>query len=281
MKRLTMIKVVALCIIATASYSQSLLWKISGNDLKKPSYLFGTIHMICPDDLVLSEATKEAVEKTQQVVLELDMDEPGFMAKAQQMALNKDMANISSQLSEDELAAVNAFFKENYGTDLTQLGVMKPIGLMSMIYMKGLKCPQPASYEATFMQLKGDKALKGLETIEYQLGVFDQIPMEEQLSWLVEYTSDIEKMKSELDLMIKTYKSKDMEKMHDMITSSVQFEEYTDILLYKRNQEWIERIEKLIKEKPTFIAVGAGHLGSDKGVIALLRKEGYKVEPIK
>ncbi|MEP2773434.1 MAG: TraB/GumN family protein [Fulvivirga sp.] len=281
MKKLRILSVIAFCCLATVTFGQSLLWEISGNDLSKPSYLFGTIHMICPDDMILSDATKEAVENTEQVVLELDMDEPNFMAKAQQMALNKDMANISTQLTEEELATVNAFFKKHYSADLTQLGVMKPIGLMSMIYMKGLECPQPASYEATFMQLKGDKELKGLETIEYQLNIFDQIPMEEQLSWLVEYTSDTEKMKTELDFMIKAYKSEDMKKMHDMITSSVQFEAYTNILLYKRNQEWIDRIEKLIIEKPTFIAVGAGHLGSDKGVIALLRKEGYTVEPVK
>lgn len=279
--RLKILTTIAFCYIVAISPAQSLLWKISGNDLEKPSYLFGTIHMICPDDLILSEATKTAVENTDQVVLELDMDEPNFMAKAQQMAINKDMANISAQLSEDDLATVNAFFKSNYGADLSQLGVMKPIGLMSMIYMKGLECPQPASYEATFMQLKGDKELKGLETIEYQLNIFDQIPLEEQLSWLVEYTSDTEKMKTELDFMIKAYKSQDMQKLHDMITSSVQFEAYTEILLYKRNQEWIDRIEKFITDKPTFIAVGAGHLGSDKGVIALLRNEGYKVEPVK
>lgn len=279
--KLKLLSVLAFCLFANLSQGQSLLWKISGNDLEKPSYLFGTIHMICPDDLILSEATKKAIEDTDQVVLELDMDEPDFMAKAQQMALNKDMANISAQLTEDDLATVNAFFKKHYSADLSQLGVMKPIGLMSMIYMKGLDCPQPASYEATFMQLKGDKELKGLETIEYQLNIFDQIPIEEQLSWLVEYTADVDKMKTELDFMINAYQSQDMQKMHDMITSSVQFEAYTNILLYKRNQEWIDRIEKLINDQPTFIAVGAGHLGSDKGVIALLRKEGYSVEPVK
>ncbi len=281
MKLIRTLILVALCCLASFNQAQSLLWKISGNELKKPSYLFGTIHMICPDDLILSGETIVALDNTDQVALELDMDEPNFMAKAQQMALNKDMANISAQLSEDELETVNAFFKKNYSADLTQLGVMKPIGLMSMIYMKGLDCPQPASYEARFMQIKGDKELVGLETIEYQMGIFDQIPMEEQLSWLVEYTADMDKMKTELDFMINAYQSQDMQKMHDMITSSVQFEAYTDILLYKRNQEWIDRIEKLINEKPTFIAVGAGHLGSDKGVIALLRKEGYSVEPVK
>ncbi len=281
MKKIIALIAVAVCIISSAAQSQSLLWKITGKDLKEPSYLFGTIHMICPDELVLSEATKEAVKNTAQVALELDMDDPEFMAKAQQMALNKNMENISTKLSEEDRATVNAFFKANYGTDLSQLGVMKPFGLMAMIYMKGLDCAQPGSYEATFMQLKGDKELVGLETIAYQINIFDQIPLEEQLGWLVEYTSDLEKMKTELDFMLKAYKSQDVEKLHDMITSSVQFEAYAEILLYKRNKEWIERIEKLIKDKPTFIAVGAGHLGSDKGVIALLKQEGYTVTPVK
>ena len=65
------------------------------------------------------------------------------------------------------------------------------------------------------------------------------------------------------------------------ILQNDQFLAYADPLLYQRNADWIDKIEVLIKDKPTFIAVGAGHLGSKKGVVALLRKKGYKVRPLK
>lgn len=270
--------------IAKATKAQqndpTLLYQISGKNLSQPSFLYGTIHVICPDDLVISDATKKALDESEQLVLELDMDDPQFMTKAQQLAMNEGMKNISSEFSEDELAAVNAFFKANYGADMSQLGVLKPIGLLGMIYPKGLDCAQPGSFEGSFMQLKGDKELLGLETLEYQMGIFDQIPLEDQVDWLVEYTKDVEKLKSEIGELVEIYKKEDVEQLHDFVANSPEFEEYADLMLYKRNKEWIPKIEKLVKEKPTFIAVGAGHLGSDQGVIALLRKAGYSVTAV-
>lgn len=54
----------------------------------------------------------------------------------------------------------------------------------------------------------------------------------------------------------------------------------TSVIVDARNQLWLPRIEKMALEKPTFFAVGAGHLGGKNGIIMLLRKQGYIVEPI-
>jgi len=280
-----LLALVAVFLINTTQdvYAQgkSLLWEISGNGLEKPSYIYGTIHVICKDDMVMAEATKTALSNSEQIVLELDMDDPQLMTKMGQLSMNEGMANISEKLSDEDKAALNTFFKENYGADLNQLGVMKPIALLSMMIPKALTCKEQASYEAVFVQMKGEKEVKGLETVEYQMSIFDNIPQEEQLSWLTEYAKNPEQLKSEFNALIEAYKKQDVEAMHELVSMSPQFEEFSDVLLYKRNKEWIERINKLVEEKPSFIAVGAGHLGSDKGVLALLKKEGYKVKAVK
>lgn len=259
---------------------KSLLWEISGKGLEKPSYLYGTIHMICPDELFVTDATKEAVANSEQIVMELDMDDPSLMQRMQQQMMNPGMSNFSDQLSEEDKETINEFLKKNYGADLSQLGIMKPFGLLSMVLIKGLDCPQPGSYEATFVQMKGEKELHGLETVERQIKVFDDIPMEEQIQWLVDYTGDTTILVNEIDEMTAVYKEQDITKLHDIITDSPQYQKYAAALLYERNEEWIPVIEKFISEKPSFIAVGAGHLGSEKGVVALLQDAGYTVKPL-
>jgi hypothetical protein len=81
--------------------------------------------------------------------------------------------------------------------------------------------------------------------------------------------------------MMKAYREQDLEKLGDMIAKSDKgMMQYEDILLYHRNRNWVEKLKTLLKEKALFIAVGAGHLPGEKGVINLLRKEGYKLTPV-
>ncbi|MDX1629374.1 MAG: TraB/GumN family protein, partial [Fulvivirga sp.] len=154
----------------------SLLWKISGNGLEKPSYIFGTVHLICPEDMLLSEQTKQALEKSEQVVMEIDADDPDLQTKMAQMALNEGMKNFSENMKEEDINVLNEFFMSSYGANLGQLGVMKPFALMSMMLPKALDCNKAASYERTFVELKKDKELLGLETAAMQIGFFDKIP---------------------------------------------------------------------------------------------------------
>lgn len=72
---------------------KSLLWQISGNGLAKPSYLYGTIHLICPNDYFMTDSTKAAFARTEQVYLELDMDDPSIMSKMMRTAMFSDGKN--------------------------------------------------------------------------------------------------------------------------------------------------------------------------------------------
>jgi uncharacterized protein YbaP (TraB family) len=115
MNHLKTLLICALWLSSVVAFSQeqnSVLWKISGNGLQSPSYLFGTIHNICPDELELSPKVLEALNKSQQLILELDMDEPTFIQEMQQLSINSDMRNLSSLLSEQDIESLNSFFYE-------------------------------------------------------------------------------------------------------------------------------------------------------------------------
>jgi len=122
----------------------------------------------------------------------------------------------------------------------------------------------------------------GLETAAYQMSIFDSIPYEAQAKMLVDglrSTDQADEGESELDMMLKLYRDQDIMAMQSMI-SDVQYgmSNYEEILLNKRNRNWIPVMSRLMREKPTIFAVGAGHLGGASGVVALLRREGYRVE---
>ncbi len=159
---------------------QSLLWEISGNGLKENSYLFGTIHLICPSDFLMDDRIKNAFEDADELILELDMDDPEMMQKMQQNSLNPEMKNIKSAFSESDANALNEFLTANYGAGLDQLGILKPFMLMSMITVKQLPCEQIESYELFFTNLAKtqNKNVEGLESVEFQMGLFDEIPEE-------------------------------------------------------------------------------------------------------
>ncbi|MEL7002833.1 MAG: TraB/GumN family protein [Bacteroidota bacterium] len=259
----------------------SLLWKVSGNGLEKPSYVFGTIHLTCEENLKISKELKTAFDNTQLTVLELDMDDPTMAAEMQKYSVNPGMANISDQLSEEDKETINTFFKANYGADLSQFGVVKPFFLLSMVLLKSVTCPTK-SYEQTFvaMSQEAEREVKGLESVKFQTTLFDDIPQEDQIQWLTESISDFGEQQEVLDRMMKLHNENDMNGLFEVILQDPQFSQYADVLLYERNRDWISKMEEMAKEQPTFFAVGAGHLGSENGVIALLQKEGYTLEPV-
>lgn len=265
-----------------STYDNSLLWEITGNGLEQKSYLFGTIHMICPDDFLMDDRIKMAFEDADELIMELDMDDPELNQKMQQSSLNPGMKNIGSSFSESEKEALNEFLTTKYGAGMDQLGILKPFVLMSMISMKMLPCEQIESYEMFFTNLATSqkKNIEGLETIEYQMGIFDQIPEEVQTKEIAKMVTTDESL-DEFGQMVEAYTAEDINKLYEVVTENEMMGNFNEIMLDNRNKNWIPVMEKNMKENQVFFAVGSGHLGGDNGVINLLRGKGYTVVPIK
>jgi uncharacterized protein YbaP (TraB family) len=261
---------------------KSLLWEISGKGLTQPSYLFGTIHLICASDFSLSDSLKSAIAKTQQLALEIDMDDPGLMgtmAKTMFMANGKVLKDI---LSEKQYAQLSQFYKDSLGMDITSFARAKPFMMMGPMFNKILGC-EPHSYELSLMGLaaKQKSEIIGLETIEEQMAIFDTIPYDRQAEMLITMIEKLPETKNEFKELVELYKKQDLQSLYNLtLKSEFGLDGQDEVMLFKRNQHWINRIDKIVHERPTFIAVGAAHLGGEKGVIALLRKDGYKVRAV-
>ncbi len=265
-----------------APKENSLLWEITGKGLTKPSYLFGTIHLICPADFSLSDSLKNAVLKTQQLALEIDMDDPGLMGAMTKTMFMADGKTLQGILTEKQYAQLSQFYKDSLGMSITSFGRAKPFMMMGPMFNKILGC-EPQSYEISLMGLaaKQKSEVIGLETIEEQMAIFDTIPYDRQAEMLLTMIDKLPETKTEFRDLVELYKKQDLQSLYNLtLKSEFGMDGQDEVMLFQRNQNWIKRIDKIVHEKPTFIAVGAAHLGGEKGVIALLRKDGFKVRAV-
>ena len=261
----------------------SLLWKISGNGLEKPSYLYGTIHMTC--NYKLTDKITKAFAETEQLTLEVDMDDPSMQAKMMKGMMMKDGKTLKNLLSEEDYKVLNIFFKENMGMNLEMFNKMKPMLVSTMLVTKMVPCATPVSYEAEFMKIAKEQKeqVNGLETVEYQMSVFDSIPYKEQLDNFLKMAKEgMEESKSEFEKLNSLYDKEDIQGLMKLMTDDEDMSaKFIDELLTNRNKNWIPVIKRMSSEKSTFYGVGAMHLAGDQGVIRLLRKDGFTVEAVK
>ena len=275
-----------LTLITGLSFSQelekSLLWKISGNGLEQDSYLFGTIHITC--DANLDANTIKALDATEQLYLELDMDDKSMQMQMMKHMMMKDGAKLSTLLNADDFKIVDEFLKKNMNMSAKMFDSFKPFIITTMLYPKMIDCPfQSVESELMKVSKEQNEEVFGLESVEDQMKVFDNISYKVQAEELLKMAkSDLSKDKKEMKKMMTIYQNKDIEGMLKMMDDSDNkiTSENQEVLLNNRNKNWIPLMMKIMSEKPTFFGVGAGHLAGDEGVIKLLRKQGYKVEAV-
>lgn len=270
-------------LVSAQKLENALLWKISGNGLTQPSYLFGTMHMTC--DATLDANVKKALDETTQMYLELDMDDPGMQAEMMAGMMMKDGVTMSSLVNEADLKIVDAFLQNNIGFPVKMVDNLKPFMITSMLLPKMLDCPmQTVEGELMKISTEQQEEVYGLETFAEQLAVFDAIPYKDQMDELVKTAKDgMDKDKAELKKMMDLYHQQKITELLELMDKSENnmYSQHNDVLLVKRNKNWIPKIENIAKQAPTFFGVGAAHLAGKDGVILLLRQKGYKVEAVK
>lgn len=272
----------------------ALLWKISGKNITEPSYLYGTIHLIGSDDFFYPKGTLAAFEETKDVVFEIDMDDMSDMGKQMGMLQHVFMSNdttLKDLLTATDYEMVNAHFSD-MGLPMFMLEKFKPMFLtafasgdmdMGSLLGGGSEEPTTKSYEFEFFELAKEmkKDVSGLETMEFQMSIFEKIPYKAQAEMLVEAIQAEDTGTDAFEQMVQMYKDQDITAMANMMEDeSGSMSNYDDILLVERNKNWIPIMKELMVTKPVFFAVGAGHLGGKTGVINLLREEGYTLTAV-
>lgn len=261
----------------------TLLWQVSGNGLKSPSFLFGTFHLLCKEDIHFSDQLKKAIKSSDEIYMEMDMDDPSTMLSGMLYMNMKDGKKLEDLYTPEEYKRLQNYFSDTLKTPLMLLQRAKPYFLVALLYPRMMNCATPTGVETELMKIIKDdkKEIKGLETMQFQASVFDTIPYEWQAKELLKNIDSFSVYKNEFDTMLELYKNQQLDSMQSMISKS-EFgsDKYEDLLLNNRNKNWVEQLKEIMKKESVFVAVGAGHLVGDNGLINLLKKAGYKVEPL-
>ena len=264
--------------------NNSLLWEVSGRGLTEPSYLYGTMHMVCAEDTKMSEGLKSAIKKSKQVYFEIDMDNMDEMMSVLKFARMTNGLKLSDLVSPVDYQKLEDYFKDNkFVLPFGMMSRFKPYFITAIISEGIMNCKKKISVEQMIMSeaRQYDKEVNGLETLEFQASIFDSIPYEKQAQDLVMYVDSIDKFKEITMEMVDMYRKQDINNMDSLMEKSDPgMMQYMDLLLYDRNKRWASQIPEQMFNMPTLFAVGAGHLGGEKGIISLLKKQGFTMKPL-
>ncbi len=262
--------------------NNTLLWEISGNGLKKPSYMFGTFHLLCKDDIKFSANLQTALKNAKEVYFEMDLDDP-VNTLGGMFFMNMKNKTLKELYTPEEFAKVTQFFKDSLKMSLGFFEKMKPMLLEALLYPRMMPCKTPSGVDMELMTIakKEKKEIKGFETIQFQSSVFDSIPYDVQAKALLKDIDSTASFKVYFIKMVNIYKNQETEQLVQLMADTTfSGGENDDMLLKNRNENWVKQLKSILKQKNIFMGVGAAHLFGKDGLIILLRKEGYTVRGI-
>ena len=294
MKRLSLI--LAVLTVALASQAQ-LLWKVSGNDLGRPSYIFGTHHMAPASMIDQIAGINAAIDGCDIVVGEVEKD--SLMSQESQMKMARFMiaptdSTLDKLYTPAEYAEIEKVFNKYFGSmgvKLAQMNSLKPNAISTQLQaMQSIK--YFPNFDATNLidvaiQERANEAGRpsvGLESLQEQIDLLFNSPLTEQAQGLLEACHQDEFFQVQSLALAEAYMHQDLDKLLAVMTDATMggdSDEEMESLIYSRNRDWVEKLVKMMPERACLVCVGAGHLPGAQGLLQLLRDKGYTVEPVK
>jgi uncharacterized protein YbaP (TraB family) len=263
---------------------QSLLWRIEGNGLDRPSYVFGTMHAIPAERFKMWKRLEELAAESNVIVMELDLDDinPMLMAGKGLMPGGKRLMDV---MEPDDYARVKQVMIDSLKTTTLEwmaYDMMKPLFVISGLVKAVMGDIKGYEDELMTIAKKHEITIEGLETLEEQLAILDTIPIERQAEMLVEALGALDSVRWVLDRLIDMYEAEELDSIEALMHEDTygDFLEFEDPLLSDRNKRWVDQMPNWMTKGQTLFAVGAGHLPGEEGLLSLLRSTGYTVTPI-
>ncbi len=257
---------------------QSLLWKITGKGLKKPSYLYGTIHIQDKRVFAFDDTVLNTLKSCDAYAMELNPEKIDGKELKQFMLMKKH--TLKDLLTPEEYKELDNFMQEKLGQSALLYNKTKPFFIQSQLMQ--LSMPKDEEEALDMFFFKQAKAagmdVYGIEKLKEQLAAVNKISLKDQAKMLMETVRDTTNQNFE-DL-VKAYRNEDLKKLSELLKDTTLPGNFEEAFLIKRNKVMAKRISKLIKKQSVFNAIGAAHLPGEHGVIELLRKKGYTVEPV-
>jgi hypothetical protein len=287
---MNMLKKVALIIFLSTSFSvhSASVWKVTdgGNSI----YFGGTIHILKTENLPLPIEFDIAYAASDKLVFETDIDGTKTV-EFQQKMLSKltftDGTTLQSHLNDETYTALKTHL-DSRGLQIVDFHQFKPSMLALMISMmefraNGFDHDGVDQIFATRAKLDG-KPIQWFESVDEQLDFIVNLGGDDDNA-MIKYTlEEIKTLPAFIDDMLSSWKDGDLEKLNESLIEVMEktSPEIYASLIIQRNNDWMPKIMRMLKDKPTeFVLVGAGHLAGKDSVFAKLEAKGYRIEKVK
>jgi len=275
-----------------AGKTGSLLWRISGNGLTTPSYIFGTHHAFPVSFLDSVAGVKQAFANCEQMVGEILMNDMAATAvEIQKAAMMPKDTTWQMLLSEEDYRFVDEQLMALFGAGLQGLGVLKPamVHMTYIAYYFQKMFPQMSGETGADMWFQQQSASRGipiigLETAQDQIAIFDVQSLKRQAADLVCTLQNTDYTEVSTRKLNRLYRSADLTGLAALFREEgpcPSSEEQDTALNDARNARWLKKLPDIMHEKSTFVAVGCLHLVGNAGLLAGFEKAGYTVEAVK
>lgn len=267
-------------VVSFAQSPKSLLWRISGKGLKEPSYLYGTMHISNKEVFRFGDSVYKAIERSQGLAIEVNPDEMASEIVKSIAIGDSEGVRISEKMDKKEFDSYKKGLSKKFKKDaeeITTEDILKEKNKWIQEYM--MKGEMPTFMDAFLYNIarKQGKWIGGIEDLADQINLHEDLFDKSDLDILLADQEMAEsEMEKSIDEMIRIYVSEDIDRLLNYTNS----EREKDILLTRRNVKMARRMDSLSAIRTMFFAVGAAHLAGDSGVISLLRKRGFSVDPV-
>jgi uncharacterized protein len=271
----------------TSAQTRNFGWKVTGRDTTV--YLLGSVHLLTKDFYPLHAALESAYKDSDLLVEEVDIAEmtgPGAQMAMLQKGMQPSSTPIDKVLSPATFALLQKKATE-LNLPIDALKQFKPwmiaLTIEAMQWQKAGFDPQYGLDMHFYQQAKSDnKAVQGLETVEYQIARFDEMPQEMQDHLLSETLKEMDTEQQSMAKLIEAWRTGNAPAVERIVLKDLQQEpQLYQRLLVERNKNWMPKLDALFaRRSPALVVVGAAHLVGPDGLLAMLKAKGYKVEQL-
>lgn len=263
----------------------SVLWEVTGNGLTASSYLLGTLKFTGEKEYSLPQ---EAVDKLKECKIFTIEDQVDHHA---QHELNKALhypkgETLATYLTPEEYRKVKDFFQKEFSIPAKQFeskyAILKPLALS--VTMTRLSLGENVKfYDIELLKLAKQNKLTtySLESIEREAQALNAFSIKDQGTALLHSIDHFDKQKEEFKKLMADYPKGDLDEMFEFTLHPLENNQaFINEFYFRRNEEWLPKLEKMMKDDKTFMAVGIAHLEGEKGLLALLKAAGYTLTPV-
>lgn len=271
---------ILICLSSTAN--AEIFYKVTEGD--KTIWILGTLHVGTPDQLKLSSSVKDALEKSDNIWLELDPEKMGHAQQVFMSHASRDEGSLSESLMPEtwqSLAAVGS----DYGLPseaLDQLSAWfaQMVLISQALVNAGFNMESGIEGQVLALIEDSSKNVYGLETVERQLDALleaqDNAGEEEIVQQLL---AELDVLHERMSNLAEAWSQGDLETLMSFFSAEMP-KEAMEAILFSRNREWVERLNAETDSGHVFVAVGAGHLGGEDGLVELFERQGAHVERV-